>query len=78
MQNSGNVDCEYLSVKEFACLMSVHYNTVIRSIKSGRISAVRLGCGKRSCYRIHKSETNRIALFDMKEMIEKIIEEKER
>lgn len=76
MENNGNVDCEYLSVKQFAALMNVHYNTVLRSIKSGRLSALRLGSGKKACFRIHKSETNRIALFDMKEMIDKIIEEK--
>jgi len=76
MINNGNVDCEYLSVKEFAFMLNVHYNTVLRSIKRGKLSAVRIGSGKKSCFRIHKSELNRIALFDMKEMIDKIIEEK--
>lgn len=78
MQNNDNVSCEYLSPKEFACLIGVHYNTVVRAIKSGRLCAIRIGKGKRACMRISKSEINRIALFDMKEMVDKIIGEREK
>lgn len=71
-----NIFSEYLSVKEFASLIGVHYSTVIRSIKSGRINAFRIGSGKKSTYRIARSEINRIALFDMEALVSKIIEEK--
>lgn len=65
---------EFLSAKEFASLIGVHYNTVIRSIKRGRLSAFRVGEGKRACYRISRSEINRIAFQDLEKMVNEIIE----
>ncbi len=66
----------YYSIKEFAKLLGVHHNTVRRSIKCGRLSAFKIGSGKKAIYRIPHSEIDRIALFDMKEMVEKIIQER--
>lgn len=71
-----NANCEYLSPKEFAALIGVHYNTVLRAIKSGKLGAFRIGDGKKSSFRIARSEINRIALFDMEELVSKIIERK--
>ena len=65
---------EYLSIKEFAVLVKVHHNTVRRAIKTGRLQAFKIG---NKCYRIPKSEIGRIALFDLKDMVEKIIEHKQ-
>jgi excisionase family DNA binding protein len=78
MRNMDNevMSDEYISVKEFAVKMRLHYNTVIRAIKSGRLNAVRIGSGKKAAYRISLSEINRIALFDLEELVSKIIEEK--
>lgn len=70
------IENEYISIKEFAAILKVHPNTIRRSILKGRICAFRVGSGKKSIYRISKSEINRIALFDMEEMIEKIIEKR--
>lgn len=67
---------EFLSVKEFANLIHVHYNTVIRAIKNGRLNAFRIGTGKRAVFRIARCEIHRIALMDMEEMVNKIIERK--
>ena len=67
---------DFLSIKEFAAKVGVHANTIRRSIKSGKISAFKIGSGKRSSYRIAKTEVNRIAMFDMEEMIEKIIQKR--
>jgi excisionase family DNA binding protein len=67
---------EFLSIKEFAVLIGVHYNTVIRAIKNGRLNAFRIGIGKRACYRISRCEINRIAFMDLEELVSKIIEEK--
>ncbi len=67
---------EFLSVKEFASMINVHYNTVLRAIKSGKLNAFRIGQGKKCAYRISKSETNRIALYDLENLVSKIIEEK--
>lgn len=68
---------DFLSVKEFANKLGIHPNTVRRSIKSGRISAFKVGGGKRSIYRIAKSEVQRMALFDMQEMIKQILEKED-
>lgn len=74
--NTENSGSDFFSIKEFAFKMGVHHNTVRRAIKSGRISGFRVGAGKRATYRIPKAEINRIALFDMEEMIERIIEKR--
>lgn len=74
---NGN-ECDFLSIKEFASKIGVHPNTIRRGVKSGRISAFRVGGGKRSSYRIAKSEVNRLALFDMEEMIERMIAKREK
>ncbi len=67
---------EYLSVKEFAVLLKVHYNTVIRAIKSGKLNAFRISSKKKSAYRIARSEIHRVALFDMFDLVTKIVEAK--
>ena len=79
MANNVKLDVsekDFLSVKEFASYIGVHYNTVIRSIRNGKLNAFRIGAGKRACYRIPKAEIHRIALFDLENLISKIIEEK--
>ena len=69
-------ECAFFSIKEFAEKLGVHQNTIRRAIKSGRISAFRVGSGTKAMYRIPHSEINRIALFDLKELIAKIIQDK--
>lgn len=72
----NSIENDFLSVKEFASKLGVHANTIRRSIKNGRISAFKIGSGKRSSYRIAKTEVNRMALFDLEEVIDKIIEKR--
>jgi len=67
---------EFLSVKEFAALVGVHYNTVLRAIRCGKLNAFRLNNSCKSSYRIARSEVHRIALYDLEDMVTKIIEEK--
>ncbi len=67
---------EYLSVKEFASKIRVHYNTVLRAIKTGKLNAVRIGSGKKATFRISSTEIHRIALCDMEKLVSTIIEEK--
>lgn len=69
-------ESDFLSIKEFAAKLGVHPDTIRRGIKRGRISGFKVGGGKRSTYRIPKSETNRMAICDMEEMIEKILEKR--
>jgi len=64
----------YYTIKEFSKKLRVHENTIRNAIKKGRLNAFRIGGGPKSSYRIPASEINRIALFDMKDFIEKIIE----
>lgn len=75
MDTSIEVQAFY-SIKEFAIKLGVHSNTIRRAIKSGRINAFRVGSGKKSIFRIPGSEIQRIALFDLQEMVEKIVEER--
>lgn len=79
MPNNVKLDVsqkDFLSVKEFASYIGVHYNTVLRAVKKGKLYAFRISEGKRACYRIPKAEINRISLYDLDERILKIIEEK--
>lgn len=77
MKNMHNaISNEFLSVKEFSALIGVHYNTVIRAIKSGKLNAFRISPGKKATFRIPRSEIHRIALYDMEQLVSKIIEEK--
>ncbi len=69
-------DKPYFTIKEFAFRLEVHESTIRRLIKKGRLNAFRIGGGIKSGYRIPASEIERIALFDMEQVIEKIIEKK--
>lgn len=70
------IENDFFTIKEFAGKIGVHPNTVRRAVKSGRIGAFKVGSGKKSPYRIAKTEVNRMALFDMEQMIERIIEKR--
>jgi excisionase family DNA binding protein len=76
MYHSSMTEQEYLTVKEFAAKLGLHYNTVIRAIQKGRLNAVRIGYGLKSAYRIPISEIHRIALCDLEKLVSKLIEEK--
>ena len=67
---------DFLTIKEFACLIRVHVNTVRRSIKSGRISAFRIGIGGKSAFRIPSSEINRISVVDLQKIVFKLMDER--
>ena len=67
---------EFISIKEFAAKIGAHPNTIRRSIKKGRLSACDIGSGRKHIYRIAKSEIERIALLNLKNIIDKLVEEK--
>jgi excisionase family DNA binding protein len=67
---------DFLSIKEFAKLLRVHPNTIRNAIKRGRISAFKVGGGKKGNYRIANTELSRVMILDMEKFIEKMIEER--
>lgn len=60
----------YFSIKEFAIELRVHPTTILRSIKFGRIHAMKIGRGKKSVYRIPETEFKRMLDFDLREVIQ--------
>ncbi len=52
---------DFLSIKSFAELVHMHYNTIYKLVKSGRIQGFRLSASKKGSFRIPRSEVNRIA-----------------
>ena len=66
---------EYLTVSEFALLLRVSKRTIFRAIKNGKLQAVNIGQGVNKYWRIPKSEINRIAVFDLRNLINNIMED---
>lgn len=60
---------DFLSIQAFADLVHMHYNTIYKLVKSGRIQAFRLNPVKKGSFRIPRSETNRIAEMDFREKL---------
>lgn len=67
---------EFYTIDEFAEFLNVHYNTVRNGIKNGHIQAFRIGKGKKSSFRIPHSEICRMALFNLEEVIDGIIDKR--
>lgn len=67
---------DFLSIKEFACLIRVHENTVRKMIKTGKLNAFKIGLGPKSPYRICRTEINRMCLTDLETIIHLIIDKK--
>lgn len=72
MEDIHKLEKEFYSIKEFAIILDVHPNTIRKCIKSGRISAVKVGNRFRPVYRIARSEINRMAVFDLNLIIERM------
>lgn len=65
---------EILTAKEFAHYMGVHYNTVRNMIRKGKLNAFKIGCeGLTSDFRIPKSELQRLAAFNLDQVVEDLI-----
>ena len=70
-------DKPFYKISEFAKRLNVHANTIRRAIKNGRISAFKTSDTRKPVYRIPHSEIERIMLFDLKDLIKKMIKEED-
>lgn len=68
-------DRDFYSIAQFAKKLGVSVSTIRRAIKAGRISAFRIGSTKRSTFRIAHSETHRLGVVELRDLIDKIIKE---
>lgn len=59
----------FYTVIEFANLIKVSRQTVIKMIKTGRIVALRLTSAKKSPYRIKSTEIERIQVMELDKII---------
>jgi DNA-binding transcriptional regulator YhcF (GntR family) len=64
------------SIKDFAKIMDVHPNTIRKCIKETKIAAFRIGTGKKASWRILESEIERLLSYDLKQVIDRLVEEK--
>jgi len=68
---------DILTIKEFAKFSGIHYNTVRKMIKTGRLSAFKIGCGGlTSDYRIPKSEIQRLSIVNLDEVVDDLVEKR--
>ncbi|MCK5019455.1 MAG: hypothetical protein KAS32_20520 [Candidatus Peribacteraceae bacterium] len=63
-----NMEKEYHTVSEVAFKFDVCTRTILNGIKAGKIRAFRVGPGKRSPFRIHHSEIQRIEVQGIHEI----------
>lgn len=65
---------DILSAQDFAKCAGIHYNTVRKMIKKGRINAFKIGVGGRtSDWRIPKSEIQRISLVSLENIVNDLV-----
>jgi excisionase family DNA binding protein len=65
---------DFLTVYQVADIFSVSIRTIYKAIHQGKIQAFKPGYGKRSCWRICRTEIDRMREFDSRKIIDKIIE----
>ena len=59
---------EYYTVQEFADLFRLNYRHILDAISIGRVRAFKVGVGRRSPYRIPRSEVLRVEVEGMREV----------
>jgi len=75
MTNTEETYKDFYTVAEFAKKLGVHYNTIRRAIKNGKINVVTFGSDNKRIYRIPHTEIERILLFDMKKIFIDIVKQ---
>lgn len=67
--------CAFYTIDQFADILNLHRNTVLKYVNMGFISSIRIGSSSRT-YRIPKSEIERIAEFSLEKIIENEIKKR--
>jgi excisionase family DNA binding protein len=67
---------DFYTILEFAEYIGVCYRTILTGIKKGHIEAFRVGRGRKSHFRIPHSEIQRMGIFHLDEIIDKIVDQK--
>lgn len=76
MNNRSEVKKEFYSIQEFAKLLGFHPNTIRKHVRCGRISSTSIGNAIRPIYRIPVTEIERMGVFHLDKIIEKLIEKR--
>lgn len=64
---------DFYSPKELATKVGVSQQTIYRAIKKGKILPIRIG---RNSMRIPHSEIERLGVFELRSIVDKLVEEK--
>ena len=67
---------DFYTIQEFADFLGVHYNTIYNGIKKGHIFGFKVGRGEKAHYRIPHTEIDRLGVYHLEEIIDRILEEK--
>ncbi len=62
---------EFLTIKEAAVIFSVHPITIRRAIKKGFLTAIRIGIGPRSPYRVSMKSIEAIHISIIRDLAKK-------
>jgi len=77
MPREKNMD-DFYTVEQFARKLKLHPNSVRRKIGEGKIQAINLGLGRYKIWRIPKDEIERLGVFDLENLINKVVDERTR
>jgi excisionase family DNA binding protein len=66
------MESEFLTIKETAVIFSVHPITIRRALKKGFLTAIRIGNGPRSPYRISRKSIEAIHHSILKDLAAKV------
>lgn len=67
---------DFYSIQEFADYIGVHYNTIYNAIKKGHIYGFKVGKGDKAHYRIPHTEIERMGVYHLEEIIDRLIDAK--
>lgn len=67
---------DFYTVEQFARILKLHPNSIRKKIADGKIQAINLGLGRYKIWRIPKAEIERLGVFDLENLINKVVDER--